>query len=41
VSTAKVAVAGPETSDELVKAADVVVEGPSGLVELLRSLSRA
>ena len=38
MATVKVAVAGPETSDELVNAADVVVDGPVGLVELLRSL---
>jgi trehalose 6-phosphate phosphatase len=34
----RVAVRGPETPDALLQAADVVVEGPSGLVELLRRL---
>jgi trehalose 6-phosphate phosphatase len=37
-ATMKVAVAGRETPDELVNAADLVVDGPAGLVELLRSL---
>ena len=35
----RVAVRGPETPEALVAAADVVVEGPSGLVELLRTLA--
>ena len=34
----RVAVRGPETPAALVSAADVVVDGPSGLVELLRAL---
>jgi trehalose 6-phosphate phosphatase len=37
--TRKVAVAGPETPAELLERADVVVEGPSGLVSLLRQLA--
>jgi len=37
--TLKVAVRGPETPEELVRAADVTVVGPSGLVELLRLLA--
>lgn len=36
--TVKVAVRGPETPAELVRAADLTVEGPPGLVELLRRL---
>jgi trehalose 6-phosphate phosphatase len=36
----KVAVKGPETPEELVTRADVVVEGPAGLVALLGQLSR-
>lgn len=39
VLAVRVAVRGPETPDVLLRAADVVVEGPSGLVELLRRLS--
>ena len=35
----RVAVHGPETPSELVDAADVVVDGPAGLVELLRALA--
>jgi trehalose 6-phosphate phosphatase len=35
----KVAVRGAETPDDLVRAADLSVEGPSGLVELLRQLA--
>ena len=38
VAGVKVAVRGQETPPELVEAADVVVEGPAGLVELLRGL---
>jgi trehalose 6-phosphate phosphatase len=34
----KVAVASDEASPELVRRADVVVPGPAGLVELLRTL---
>lgn len=34
----RVAVRGPETPPALVNAADVVAEGPAGLVELLRTL---
>lgn len=37
--TAKVAVDGPETPAELLSAADLVVEGPSGLVEVLKGLA--
>lgn len=36
VATLKVAVSGAETPDDLVGVADLVVEGPSGLVALLR-----
>jgi hypothetical protein len=35
----KVAVRGPETPEALVDAANVVVEGPPGLVELLGQLA--
>jgi trehalose 6-phosphate phosphatase len=35
----RVAVRGPETPAALVEAADVVVDGPAGLVELLRALA--
>jgi trehalose 6-phosphate phosphatase len=35
----KVAVRGPETPPELVETADVAVDGPPGLVELLRQLA--
>jgi trehalose 6-phosphate phosphatase len=34
----RVAVRGPETPLAMVEAADVVVEGPEGLVDLLRTL---
>ena len=37
-STVKVAVGGAETPDELLEAADVVVDGPEGLAALLASL---
>jgi trehalose 6-phosphate phosphatase len=37
-STAKIAVRGPETPQGLLDAADVVVDGPGGLLELLRAL---
>jgi trehalose 6-phosphate phosphatase len=36
--TVRVAVRGPETPRALVEAADVVAEGPQGLVDLLRTL---
>jgi hypothetical protein len=36
--TVRVAVRGPETPRAMVEAADVVVEGPEGLVDLLRTL---
>lgn len=39
VSVLKVAVRGDETPTELLEAADEVVEGPFGLVELLRELA--
>jgi trehalose 6-phosphate phosphatase len=39
VATVKVAVRGDETPSALVDAADVLVDGPRGLVELLRSLA--
>ena len=38
VQVVRVAVRGRETPRPLVDAADVVVEGPAGLVELLRTL---
>ena len=38
IRTVRVAVRGRETPEALLEAADVVVEGPTGLVELLRSL---
>jgi trehalose 6-phosphate phosphatase len=38
VHAVRVAVRGEETPEALVQAADVVVDGPSGLVELLRAL---
>jgi trehalose 6-phosphate phosphatase len=38
-TVAKVAVRGPETPAELLAAADVIVDGPAGLVDLLRSLT--
>ncbi len=39
VLAVRVAVRGPETPAELVSAADVVVDGPAGLVEFLRRLA--
>lgn len=36
--TLRVAVQGPETPEELVRRADIAVDGPGGLVELLRIL---
>lgn len=39
VLVVRVAVHGPETPSALVDAADAVVEGPAGLVELLRTLA--
>ena len=39
VSVLKVAVRGDETPTGLLEAADEVVEGPRGLVELLRELA--
>jgi len=39
VLTIRVAVRGPETPADLVDAADVVVDGPSGLVRLLEDLA--
>lgn len=39
VLTVKVAVRGDETPEELVAAADLAVDGPDGLVELLRQLA--
>jgi trehalose 6-phosphate phosphatase len=36
--TLRVAVRGPETPEELVRRADLAVDGPGGLVELLRVL---
>ena len=36
--TLRVAVRGPETPEELVRRADLAVDGPGGLVELLRML---
>jgi hypothetical protein len=38
VAAVRVAVRGDETPSALLEAADVTVKGPSGLVELLRSL---
>lgn len=38
VLAVRVAVRGPETPEELVRRADIAVEGPGGLVELLRTL---
>ncbi|HXF73203.1 MAG TPA: trehalose-phosphatase [Actinomycetota bacterium] len=40
VEAVRVAVAGPETPEELLRRADLVVEGPRGLVALLRDLAR-
>ncbi len=37
-TAARVAVRGPETPGELITVADVIVDGPEGLVDLLRSL---
>jgi trehalose 6-phosphate phosphatase len=37
-ATVRVAVRGPETPPAMVEAADVVVDGPEGLVDLLRTL---
>jgi trehalose 6-phosphate phosphatase len=37
--TAKIAVSGAETPTELLSAADLVVEGPGGLVEVLKGLA--
>jgi trehalose 6-phosphate phosphatase len=39
VDTLGVAVAGPETPDAVAAAADVVVEGPSGVLDLLEALA--
>lgn len=39
VATLKVAVLGPETPEALASGADVSVEGPSGLLDLLRALA--
>jgi trehalose 6-phosphate phosphatase len=39
IDTVKVAVRGPETPTALVNAADVVTEGPNGLVALLGQLA--
>lgn len=39
VGTVRVAVRGQETPEPLIAAADVVVDGPQGLVELLRTLA--
>lgn len=39
LATAKVAVRGDETPSELIDAADLVVDGPVGLVDLLRGLA--
>ena len=39
MATVKIVVAGPGTPAELSAAADVVVEGPQGLVSLLRELA--
>ncbi len=36
----RVAVAGPETPEELLRRADLVVAGPGELVALLRELAR-
>jgi trehalose 6-phosphate phosphatase len=41
LATVKVAVRGDETPAGLLDAADVVVEGPAGLVALLRGLGQA
>ena len=38
-STLAVAVAGPETPPEVLDAADVVVEGPEGVIGLLEALA--
>jgi hypothetical protein len=39
VLAVRVAVRGPETPQELVRGADIAVDGPGGLVELLRFLA--
>lgn len=39
LATANIAVRGPETPAELLSAADLVVEGPGGLVEVLKGLA--
>jgi hypothetical protein len=39
--TVAVAVAGPETPDEVTGAADVVVPGPAGVLALLEALAGA
>jgi trehalose 6-phosphate phosphatase len=39
VLAVRVAVRGPETPEELVRRADIAVDGPGGLVELLRALA--
>ena len=39
VLAVRVAVRGPETPADLLEAADMVVDGPAGLVELLRALA--
>jgi hypothetical protein len=39
VATVKVAVRGAETPAALLDAADLLVDGPGGLVELLRRLA--
>ena len=38
VAALRIAVRGDETPPELLGSADIVVDGPAGLVELLRSL---
>jgi trehalose 6-phosphate phosphatase len=39
VRTTTIAVDGPETPDPLLAAADVIVTGPSGLLDVLRQLA--
>lgn len=39
LETVRVAVRGPETPERLLAAADLVVDGPAGLVEMLRQLA--
>jgi trehalose 6-phosphate phosphatase len=41
VATVKVAVSSPEAPSELIERADIVVGGPEGTVDLLRSLVSA